>query len=179
MVASHCLYGTRSVYDVRANCLNRKFSTELGLFPLQGEAPMPASGIAAVSPDLRSHFLDGLAPPVRKTILRATTQRRFHANSVITNQGHPADHLFLLTKGLARYFTITENGRKLLFQWLGPGELFGGMTVLSIRSSYLLKTETVTDTSVLVWDRPTIRGLIVRYPRLLENALLGASDFVA
>src|ERR1700751_886745 len=81
MVASHCLYGTRSVYDVRANCLNRKFSTELGLFPLQGEAPMPASGIAAVSPDLRSHFLDGLAPPVRKTILGATTQRRFHANS--------------------------------------------------------------------------------------------------
>jgi CRP/FNR family transcriptional regulator, nitrogen oxide reductase regulator len=140
---------------------------------------MPASGIAAVSWDLRSHFLDGLAPPVRKTILGATTQRRFHANSVITNQGHPADHLFLLTTGLARYFTITEKGRKLLFQWLGPGELFGGLTVLSIRSSYLLSTETVTDTSVLVWDRATIRGLIARYPRLLENALLGASDFVA
>jgi CRP/FNR family transcriptional regulator, nitrogen oxide reductase regulator len=140
---------------------------------------MPASGIAAVSSDLRSHFLDGLAPPVRKTILGAATQRRFHANSVITNQGHPADHLFLLTKGLARYFTITENGRKLLFQWLGPGELFGGLTVLSIRSSYLLSTETVTETSVLVWDRATIRGLIARYPRLLENALVGASDFVA
>jgi CRP-like cAMP-binding protein len=140
---------------------------------------MPASGIAVVSSDLRSHFLDGLAPPVRKAILGAARQRRFHANSVITNQGDPADHLFLLTKGLARYFTITEKGRKLLFQWLGPGELFGGMTVLSIRSSYLLSTETVTETSVLVWDRATIRGLIVRYPRLLENALLGASDFVA
>lgn len=140
---------------------------------------MPASGIAVVSSDLRSHFLDGLAPPVRKAILGAARQRRFHANSVITNQGDPADHLFLLTKGLARYFTITEKGRKLLFQWLGPGELFGGMTVLSIRSSYLLNTETVTETSVLVWDRATIRGLIARYPRLLENALLGASDFVA
>jgi CRP/FNR family transcriptional regulator, nitrogen oxide reductase regulator len=140
---------------------------------------MPASGIAAVPSDLRSHFFDGLAPPVRQTILGAATPRRFDARSVITNQGHPADHLFLLTKGLARYFTITETGRKLLFQWLGPGELFGGLTVLSIRSSYLLSTETVTDTSVLVWDRPTIRGLIARYPRLLENALLGASDFVA
>jgi CRP-like cAMP-binding protein len=140
---------------------------------------MPASGIAAVPSDLRSHFFDGLAPPVRQTILGAATPRRFDARSVITNQGHPADHLFLLTKGLARYFTITETGRKLLFQWLGPGELFGGLTVLSIRSSYLLSTETVTDTSVLVWDRPTIRGLIARYPRLLENALLGAPDFVA
>jgi CRP/FNR family transcriptional regulator, nitrogen oxide reductase regulator len=140
---------------------------------------MPASGIAAVSSGLRSLFLEGLAPLERKTILGAATQRRFPANSVTTNQGHPADHLFLLTKGLVRYFTITEKGRKLLFQWLGPGELFGGLTVLSIRSSYLLSTETVTETSVLVWDRATIRGLIARYPRLLENALLGASDYLA
>jgi CRP/FNR family transcriptional regulator, nitrogen oxide reductase regulator len=140
---------------------------------------MPASDIAAVSLELRVQFLDGLAPPARKKILGAATQRRFRANSVVTNHGHPADHLFLLTKGLVRYFIITEEGRKLLFQWLGPGELFGGLTVLSIHSSYLFSTETVTDTSVLVWDRPTIRGLIGQYPRLLENALLGASDYLA
>jgi CRP-like cAMP-binding protein len=140
---------------------------------------MPASGIAAVSSELRSHFLDGLAPSVRKKILGAAAQRRFRANSVVTNHGHPADHLFMLTKGLVRYFIITEGGRKLLFQWLGPGELFGGMTVLSIHSSYLLSTETVADTSVLVWDRRTIRGLIAQYPRLLENALLDASDYLA
>jgi CRP-like cAMP-binding protein len=140
---------------------------------------MPASGIEIVSSELRSYFLDGLAPPVRKKILGAATQRRFRANSVVTNHGHPADHLFLLTKGLVRYFVITEQGRKLLFQWLGPRELFDGMTVLSVHSSYLFSTETVTDTSVLVWDRPTIRGLIAQYPRLLENALLGASDYLA
>jgi CRP-like cAMP-binding protein len=140
---------------------------------------MPASGIAIVSTELRSHFLDGLAPSARKRILGAATQRRFRANSVVTNHGHPADHLFLLTKGLVRYFVITEEGRKFLFHWLGPRELFGGLTVLSAHSSYLFSTETVTDTSVLVWDRPTIRGLIAHYPRLLENALLTASDYLA
>ena len=31
---------------------------------------------------------------------------------------------------------------------------------------------------MLVWDRPTIRDLVVRYPRLLENALSTASDYV-
>ena len=82
---------------------------------------MPASRVAAVSLGLRSQFLDGLTPADRKTILAAATQRRFLANSVITNQGHPADHLFLVTKGLVRYFFITEEGKKLLFQWLGPG----------------------------------------------------------
>jgi CRP-like cAMP-binding protein len=139
---------------------------------------MPASGIAVVSSELRSHFLEGLAPTVLKTILAAATRRRYHAKSVITNDGHPADHLYLLTEGLVRYFIITGLGRKLLFQWLGPGDLFGGRTVLSIPSPYLLSTETVTDTSVLVWERPTIRGLIARYPKLLENALLGASDYL-
>ncbi len=35
------------------------------------------------------------------------------------------------------------------------------------------------DSSVLIWDRPTIRGLTEPYPKLLENALLTASDYVA
>jgi CRP-like cAMP-binding protein len=49
---------------------------------------------------------------------------------------------------------------------------------LSSHSSYLFSTETVTDSSVLVWDRRTIRGFVEQYPRLLENALLAASDFL-
>lgn len=140
---------------------------------------MPGSGIVSVSVEFRSQFLDGLISADRNTILAAATQRRFLANSVITNQGHPANHLFLLRKGLARYFFVTREGKKLLFRWLGPEDLFGGRTVLSSHSSYLFSTEAVTDSSVLVWDRSTIRGLIARYPRLLENALLTASDYLA
>jgi CRP/FNR family transcriptional regulator, nitrogen oxide reductase regulator len=140
---------------------------------------MNAWGIAAASVDLRSQLLDGLTLADRQTICLAATQRRFVANSVITNHGHPADYLFLLTKGLARYFFVTEEGKKLLFMWIGPGDLFGGRTILSCPSSYLFSTETVTDSSVLVWDRATIRDLSARFPRLLENALLTASDYVA
>jgi CRP-like cAMP-binding protein len=140
---------------------------------------MPRSGIVIEGSDLQPQFLDGLAPLQRKKVLGAATKRRFCASSVATNQGDPADHLFLLTKGLARCFIITEEGRKLLFQWLGPGDLFGTRAVLSIHCAYLFSTETVTDTSVFVWDRPTIGDLIGRYPRLLENGLLTASDYVA
>jgi CRP-like cAMP-binding protein len=146
--------------------------------PTQGHTPI-ASGIAAVSLGQGSQFLDGLTPTDRNTILAAATQRRFFANSVITNQDHPADHLFLLTKGFVRFFSVTEGGKKLLFQWLGPADLFGVRTILSNPSSYLASSEAVTNSSVLVWDRPTIRGLVERYPRLLENALLTASDYVA
>ena len=78
-----------------------------------------------------------------------------------------------------RYFFVTEEGKKLLFQWLGAGDLFGGRAILSTHSCYLASTEAVMDSSVLIWDRPTIRGLTERYPKLLENALLTASDYVA
>jgi CRP/FNR family transcriptional regulator, nitrogen oxide reductase regulator len=128
---------------------------------------------------LNSRFLEGLAKPERESILNAATLQRFNANSVVTNQGQPADHLFLLTKGRGRFFFITEEGRKLILLWLTPGQIFGGRALLPVPSSYLASTEAVKESCVLMWDRNTIRGLAARYPRLLDNALLTASEYLA
>jgi CRP-like cAMP-binding protein len=140
---------------------------------------MLAAKLSGMCPEIRSQLLDGLAPADRKTVLAAAATRRFPANSVIAIQGHRADHLYLLTKGGARNIYVTEDGKKLILLWLGPGDVFGVRTLLSSRCSYLLSTEMTKDSSVLEWDRTTIRGLVARYPRLLENALSTASDFVA
>ena len=140
---------------------------------------MPASGIAAPTSELKSRFLEGIGPPDLRVILAAAKPRQFPAHSIIVSQGNPADYLYLLTKGRARYFFTTEDGRKLLLLWLSPGEIFGGSALLAIPSSYLASTETVKDSHVLAWDRSTIRGLAARYPKLLENALLTASDYLA
>ena len=140
---------------------------------------MVVSRFSGVCPEMSSQLLDGLAPADRKTVLEAAATRRFPANSVIANQGRPADHLYLLTKGRARNVLVTEDGKKLLLIWLGPGDMFGVQALLSSRRSYLISTEMTKDSSVLEWDRATIRGLAARYPRLLENALSIASDFVA
>ena len=145
----------------------------------RGDTLMPGLGIAAAPTDQRSQFLDGLIPDHREKILAAAIPSQFSAKSVVSNQDNPAEHFFLLTRGLARAFFVTEEGKKLLFQWLGPGDLFGGRTVLSDPCSYLFGIETVTDSLVLVWDRSTIRDLVMRYPRLLENVLSTASDYVA
>ena len=139
---------------------------------------MPASEPATIA-HLKSRFLDGLAPCDLKVVLAAARQRHFLANSVVVNQGHPADQMFLLMRGRARFFFNTPEGKKVILLWLTPGEIFGGMAFLSIPSLYLVSTETLKDSSVLVWDRATLRNLAVRYPRLLENALLIASDYFA
>ena len=134
------------------------------------------------SPDvasLASAFLEGLTAPQREAVLAAGTLRHIRANTVVTHEGHSADHLYLLVKGRARFFYITEEGKKLILLWLTPGELFGGRTLLLTPSTYLVSTETVKDSWVIGWNRSTIRGLAMRYPRLLDNAILEASDYLA
>lgn len=112
-------------------------------------------------------------------ILATARPRRFSANSVMSRQGEPADSLLLLWKGRARYFFDTPNGRKLILIWITPGTVFGGAALVYRPSSYLVSTEAVRDCVVLTWDAATIQTLARRFPRLLENALFLAADYIA
>jgi len=140
---------------------------------------MLASRIAAANTELGSRFLEGIGPQGLEVVLAAARPRQFKANSVIVRQGNPADYLYLLTKGRARYYFTTEDGRKVLLFWLPPGEIIGGSALVANPSLYLASVETLKDSQVLVWDRSAIRELASRYPRLLENALGTASDYLA
>jgi CRP-like cAMP-binding protein len=128
--------------------------------------------------NIRPRLLEGLSQAELNAIISAAKQRRYLANSVMVNQEHPADYLFLLTSGRARYFYLTPDGRKTILLWLPPGEIFGGAALLSRPSEYLVSTEAVKPSSVLVWDRATIRDLVARYPRLTDNALLIMFDYL-
>jgi CRP-like cAMP-binding protein len=139
---------------------------------------MTMSAVAPIT-GLSSQLLDGLLPRDINSILAAATQRRLLSDSVVINQGDPANNLFLLTRGRARYFFVTSEGRRILLRWLVPGDVFGGMAILSRPSVYLVSTELLKDSHAFVWDRATIRHLAAEYPRLMDNALSIAADYVA
>lgn len=124
-------------------------------------------------------LLQGLSKRDMDSVLGSAKRQRFPAKSVITYQGEPADHLFLLQKGRARYFFETPNGKKLILRWIAPGDIFGGAALVSRPSDYIVSSETVTDSAVLAWDGPTIRGLARSFPRIFENALYLAADYVS
>jgi CRP/FNR family transcriptional regulator, nitrogen oxide reductase regulator len=139
---------------------------------------MPATGIATLPAGLNSRLFEGIAPRDRDVIWAAAKERRYLANSIITNHGNPAEHLFLLTSGRARYFFIAQEGKKSLLIWLTPGEIIGVAALVSKPSQYLVSTESVKDTAALVWERTTIRSLASAYPRLMENAVSMTSDYL-
>jgi CRP/FNR family transcriptional regulator, nitrogen oxide reductase regulator len=128
--------------------------------------------------DWKSRFLRGLASSDLQLVMAPSTPRHFKANSIVIHQGDLADHFFLLTRGCARHFSITEEGRKVLLLWLAPGDIFGGSSLLGEPSLYLFSTEMVKDSSVLVWRRSVMRELVASFPRLQENALSLASDYL-
>jgi CRP/FNR family transcriptional regulator, nitrogen oxide reductase regulator len=154
-------------------------SSQSTLVPIDERQVMLSSSEAVSWEDLNSRFLEGLAPPDVRAVLDAATERRFPAGAVITTQGARGDHLFLLTTGRARYFFVTEEGRKLILLWLPPGEIFGGAALLPKPSSYIASTEAVQPSRMLVWKRATIRGLAARYPRLMENLLSIDADYMS
>lgn len=140
---------------------------------------MSASEIRAVEIRQDIELLRGLNRQEVDLILAAARARRFSAKSVMTYRGEPADHLLLLWKGRARYFFETPDGKKLILMWFTPGHAFGGAALAPGPSNYLVSTEAVRDSVVLVWDGPTIRALARRFPRLLENTIVGAMDYLS
>jgi CRP-like cAMP-binding protein len=135
--------------------------------------------VAAFLRERKPRFFEGLEEPEIKTILAAGTQQRFHANSVMHNQGYRAAHLFLLLTGRVRRFFLTEDGQKVVLLRVPPGDIFGEASLLARPSEYLVSSESITSSSVLVWSRATIRGFCERHPRLVENALLISFDYLA
>lgn len=137
-----------------------------------------ATPSTAVSPLYQSRFLDGLTNSDRALVLSSASRRSLKAKSVAVHQGDAAEHLFLICKGRARHFYITPQGKKILLLWLMEGQIFGGSALLPTPTGYLVGTEILCDTCLLTWSRRTIRALTARIPRLLENALSVATDYL-
>jgi CRP-like cAMP-binding protein len=121
--------------------------------------------------------LEGLSRQERETVLASATQRQLFSHAIVTNQDDPADYVFLLTKGCARHYFVTVDGKKSLLQWLAPGDIFGAAALLLQRSKYLVSTEMVKDGMAVVWDRQSVRRLMAQHPRVQENALMITYDY--
>jgi CRP/FNR family transcriptional regulator, nitrogen oxide reductase regulator len=140
---------------------------------------MSALDIRAGNVPPNCELFRGLKRQEIEIILAAARTRRVSARSVMTYQGEPAEHIMLLWTGRARYFFEIPNGKKLILVWVTPGRTFGGAALASEPYRYLLSTETVCDSVVLVWDARTIRQFAQRFPQILQNAFRAALDYLS
>ena len=134
---------------------------------------MATSEVVSLLKELKPRLLEGLSSLQVASIAAAATRRRFLAHSVMAHEGCPASHLFLMISGRARSFCMKLQGEKVPISWFPPGEVCGGAAFLSKPVESIVSTEAVNDSTVLVWDRTTIRFLSTQYPRLVDSVHIG------
>jgi CRP/FNR family transcriptional regulator, nitrogen oxide reductase regulator len=140
--------------------------------------PITPEEIIARVNELKPRFLEGLAPEEVVAIVGAATLRRIQARTVVTKEGHDAEKLFLFIEGRGRTFATTSGGEKVILLGVFPGEIAGGRAALREPQKYLVSTETVIDSTSLVWSRSVFLPFLTKFPRVLENGLLTASDYL-
>ena len=126
----------------------------------------------------RVKLFQGLNRAERHAILTAGSYRHFPHHAVVTHQGDPADRLCLLLRGSARFFFLAPDGKKIYLHWLAPGEIFGAASLLTDAANFIVSTEVASDSHAIVWHKSLIRSLVHVYPRLLENVLSLACDYL-
>jgi len=145
---------------------------EVGRAQLHSQIAFIADGQSKV------RLFRGLLRAERHAILTAGSYRYFSREATVTHQGDPADRLYLLIHGSARFFFLAPDGKKIYLHWLAPGEIFGAASLLTEAANFVVSTEVAANTHALVWHNNVIRSLVKTYPRLLENVLSVACDYL-
>jgi CRP-like cAMP-binding protein len=126
----------------------------------------------------KARLFSGLSSSEVNEILPLAVCHKYQANSILAEQGNRADRLFLLVSGSARYFFITPDGQKVCLFWLMPGDVLGGASLLTEPTEFIVSTEATVESVALAWKRDVIRTIAAKYPRIFENSLSIACDYL-
>ena len=99
--------------------------------------------------------------------------RTFAKNTVIVNEGDPADSLYVIVSGKVKAFVADGDGREVVLSTQGPGEYFGEMMLdEGPRSASIMTLEKST---FLVVPKADFRALLIAQPefavRLIEKLI--------
>jgi CRP-like cAMP-binding protein len=115
-------------------------------------------------------FFRGLDAPALAVIAQAAREQRVARDTMLFHQDEPATTFALFIEGQARLIQITPEGSQVILGFLGPGQVFGIIAAIE-HATYPLTLHTVTDCTILAWDRGTLLDLLEQFPLLSFRAL--------
>lgn len=115
-------------------------------------------------------FLGELAPADREAIGARAVARRFPARSMLMYEGQAGTEVMVLVAGRVKIAYLTRDGREVVLDFRGPGELIGEMAVVDgqLRSNTV---QAIEDVEVLAVPAADFRALVASSPTL-SNQLL-------
>ena len=117
-------------------------------------------------------FLGDLDPTDRDAFMSQSRPRRFRAGDTLMYGGHVGTEVMVLLSGRVKVTYLTQDGREVILDFRGPGELLGEMAVVdgSPRSNTVQAIEavevvamTAPDFKALVGSRPTLASQLLQH----------------
>jgi CRP-like cAMP-binding protein len=134
--------------------------------------------VAAPALEIRCALFEGISRADQAKIFADAKLRKYAPGDLILHHGARAEHFFLMYTGCARFFLVSQSGKKLPLLWAMPGDIIGGMGVVLHQRSYLLSCEAVRTSQVFIWNREVIRKHFMRLPRMLDSGMQIATGYV-
>ncbi len=113
------------------------------------------------APDHRPAFLDLLSEDERRELVSRGGRRRFKTGSTLMHEGAPGAEVMVLLAGRVKVTVTTAEGREIVLQFCGPGELLGELSVID-RGARSGTTEALEPVEALAIAAPDFRSLIER-----------------
>jgi len=101
---------------------------------------------------------------------RITTMSAVQKGKVFFRPDEMGEVLFLLKRGHVQLYRISTDGKKLILDTLGPGTIFGEMSLIGQRM-YNTFAEAVEDCLICVMSRPDVERLIQEQPKVAVRIL--------
>jgi len=96
---------------------------------------------------------------------RMTTMSAVQKGKVFYRPGETGEVLFLLKSGRVQLYRLSPDGKKLILDTLGPGAIFGEMSLVGQRM-YNTFAEAVEDCLICVMSRADVERLVIDQPKV-------------
>jgi CRP/FNR family transcriptional regulator len=111
--------------------------------------------------------------PAREVQALAAVAReeRYEARDYVFMEGDPSRWLCLVRTGHVKILRHARNGRDVVLELLGPGEMFGGVAVIEQRP-YPASAQATEPTAVVKLPQETVVALAAREPSIIREIAL-------
>ncbi len=115
-------------------------------------------------------FFGELGSTDREAIRTRSQRRRFRVGSLLMHEGQTGTEVLVLLSGRVKVTYLTRDGREMILDFRGAGDLLGEMAVLdgNPRSGTV---ETIEDVEALVLPAADFRALVASRPTLANQLL--------
>jgi CRP/FNR family cyclic AMP-dependent transcriptional regulator len=108
-------------------------------------------------------FLDLLEHDDRRDLEARAGRRRFKAGSTLTHEGAPGAEVLVLVSGRVKITVTTREGKEIVLQFCGPGDLVGEFSVID-RGSRSGTAEALEPVEALAISAAEFRAMIESRP---------------